>query len=189
MDAHVYAALASGDLTIEQMNEFTLHFAVYCGWPKASQLEMTVRSQWQRLHEERGQEAPALPDRDETTSGSPILGSESHKASSASRRSTSSRRLRRTRRTSTPASSTSSSVTSGCARDSPGASAVSSRFPASACRKPSDRSGHTSPPPSDQGTCRTTEMEALIAHFGTYAGEIRARSLFDVARQWQADRS
>ena len=31
MDAHVYAALASGDLTIEQLNEFTLHFAVYCG--------------------------------------------------------------------------------------------------------------------------------------------------------------
>jgi 4-carboxymuconolactone decarboxylase len=62
MDAHVYAALASGDLTIEQALELTLHFAVYCGWPRASQLEMTVRTQWQRLHEERGQATPVLPD-------------------------------------------------------------------------------------------------------------------------------
>ena len=52
---------ACGDLTIEQLNEFTLHFAVYCGWPRASQLEMTVRGQWQRLHEERGEPVPAIP--------------------------------------------------------------------------------------------------------------------------------
>ena len=58
MDAHVYAALTSGDLTIEQMNELTLHFAVYCGWPRASQLEMTVRTQWQRMHDERGEPVP-----------------------------------------------------------------------------------------------------------------------------------
>ena len=63
MDAHVYAALASGDLTVEQLNEFTLHFAVYCGWPRASQLEASVRSQWQRLHEERGEPVPAFPAR------------------------------------------------------------------------------------------------------------------------------
>ena len=37
IDAHVYAALASGDLTIEQMNELTLHFAVYSD----------VATQWQ----------------------------------------------------------------------------------------------------------------------------------------------
>ena len=61
MDAHVYAALASGDLTVEQLNELTLHFAVYCGWPRASQLEMTVRTQWQRLHDERGEPTPAFP--------------------------------------------------------------------------------------------------------------------------------
>jgi 4-carboxymuconolactone decarboxylase len=63
MDAHVYAALASGDLTVEQLNEFTLHFAVYCGWPRASQLEMAVRTQWQRLHEDRGEAAPPFPQR------------------------------------------------------------------------------------------------------------------------------
>lgn len=61
MDSHVHDALASGDLTIEQLNEVTLHFAVYCGWPRASQLEMTVRTQWQRVHDERGEPAPAFP--------------------------------------------------------------------------------------------------------------------------------
>lgn len=64
MDDNVYDALASGDLTIEQMNELTLHFAVYCGWPRASQLEMTVRTQWQRVHDERGDPTPAFPARD-----------------------------------------------------------------------------------------------------------------------------
>jgi len=63
MDAHVYAALASGDLTADELLELTLHFAVYCGWPRASQLEMTVRGQWQRLHEERGEETPPFPER------------------------------------------------------------------------------------------------------------------------------
>jgi len=63
MDDHVYDALASGDLTIDQLNELTLHFAVYCGWPRASQLEMTVRGQWQRLHEKRGEPVPAFPAR------------------------------------------------------------------------------------------------------------------------------
>ena len=61
MNAHVYAALKSEDLTIEQLNEFTLHFAVYCGWPKASQVEMSVRTQWQVLHDERGEPAPPFP--------------------------------------------------------------------------------------------------------------------------------
>ena len=62
-DAQVSAALHSGDLSIEQMNELTLHFAVYCGWPKASQLETCVRAQWQRMHEERGEPVPAFPER------------------------------------------------------------------------------------------------------------------------------
>lgn len=63
MDEQVFEALFSGDISIEQLNELTLHFAVYCGWPRASALEMTVRTQWQRLHEERGEEAPPFPTR------------------------------------------------------------------------------------------------------------------------------
>ncbi len=33
---HVYAALNSGDISITEMRETVLHFAVYAGWPKAS---------------------------------------------------------------------------------------------------------------------------------------------------------
>ncbi len=50
----MYAALATGDLTIGELLEFTLHFAVYCGWPKASQAETILRRQHARLQEERG---------------------------------------------------------------------------------------------------------------------------------------
>jgi 4-carboxymuconolactone decarboxylase len=55
---HVYAALASGDLTIVEMREAVLHFAVYGGWPKASRFNMIVDEQWERLHQERGLPIP-----------------------------------------------------------------------------------------------------------------------------------
>jgi len=58
---HVYGALASGDLTLEELLEFTLHFAVYCGWPKASQVETTMRAQWARLRTDRGEKIEAWP--------------------------------------------------------------------------------------------------------------------------------
>ena len=37
---HVYAALASRDISREDFQEFVLHFAYYAGWPRASALEM-----------------------------------------------------------------------------------------------------------------------------------------------------
>jgi 4-carboxymuconolactone decarboxylase len=37
---HVYAALASGDISREEFQELVLHFAYYAGWPRASALEM-----------------------------------------------------------------------------------------------------------------------------------------------------
>jgi 4-carboxymuconolactone decarboxylase len=55
---HVYAALNSGDLTITEMRETVLHFAVYAGWPKASRFNMAVDEQWDRIHHERGQATP-----------------------------------------------------------------------------------------------------------------------------------
>jgi 4-carboxymuconolactone decarboxylase len=62
---HVYAALNSGDLTITEMQETVLHFAVYGGWPKASRFNMAVDEQWDRIHRERGlpvpPPAPLLP--------------------------------------------------------------------------------------------------------------------------------
>ena len=34
LEQHVYAALNTGDVTINEMRETVLHFAVYAGWPK-----------------------------------------------------------------------------------------------------------------------------------------------------------
>lgn len=55
---HVYAALNSGDITIDEMREAVLHFAVYAGWPKASWFNMVVDEQWERIHRDRGQTPP-----------------------------------------------------------------------------------------------------------------------------------
>ena len=60
---HVYAALNSGDVTITEMRETVLHFAVYSGWPKASRFNMIVDEQWERIHRERGQTVPPPPTR------------------------------------------------------------------------------------------------------------------------------
>lgn len=62
IDAHMYAALASGDITFDEVLEFVLHFAVYCGWPKGSQAELAARSQYARLAAERGEAADPRPD-------------------------------------------------------------------------------------------------------------------------------
>jgi 4-carboxymuconolactone decarboxylase len=59
---HSYAALKSGDLGIEELLEVVLHFAVYCGWPKASNFEMYVRQSWVKVQQERGGD-PTLPTR------------------------------------------------------------------------------------------------------------------------------
>jgi len=55
---HVYAALNSGDLTITEMREAVLHFAVYAGWPKASRLNGIVDEQWARIAAARGTRVP-----------------------------------------------------------------------------------------------------------------------------------
>jgi 4-carboxymuconolactone decarboxylase len=57
--AHVYAALNSGDLSYEEMLELALQFAVYCGWPKASFLNMVIQEQWRRVNTERGSAPPS----------------------------------------------------------------------------------------------------------------------------------
>ncbi|NVN51168.1 carboxymuconolactone decarboxylase family protein [Mycolicibacterium hippocampi] len=55
---HVYGALNSGDLSIVEMRETVLHFAVYAGWPKASRFNMVVDEQWERIQRERGLQVP-----------------------------------------------------------------------------------------------------------------------------------
>ncbi len=69
MDDQVYAALNSGDMNLNEMLEFILHFAVYCGWPKGSRLEGVVREQWARVQHERGVEVAEWPDLDNDSLG------------------------------------------------------------------------------------------------------------------------
>ena len=69
IEDHVYAALNSGDLELEAILEFVLQFAVYCGWPKASHVEMYIRRIWARIREERGEEVTPWPLLDNATLG------------------------------------------------------------------------------------------------------------------------
>ena len=69
IEDQVFAALNSGDMTIDEMLEFVLHFAVYNGWPKGSHLEGVIRRQWSRIQSERGLDAAIRPP-DNATLGS-----------------------------------------------------------------------------------------------------------------------
>jgi len=60
IEANMYAALASGDMTFEELQEFVLHFAVYCGWPKASFAEQVLWQQAAILNAERSLPPPAM---------------------------------------------------------------------------------------------------------------------------------
>jgi len=52
IQTHVYAALASGDITPEEFQEFVLHLACYAGWPRASSMEMAYYRAMARLDAE-----------------------------------------------------------------------------------------------------------------------------------------
>jgi len=69
IEAHAYAALKSGDIALDEALEFVLHFAVYCGWPKASHIEGYIRRAWARIQQERGEEAAPWPSLDIETLG------------------------------------------------------------------------------------------------------------------------
>jgi 4-carboxymuconolactone decarboxylase len=53
INQHVYAALASGDITREEFQEIVLHFAYYAGWPRASALEMAYYKAITRIDSEK----------------------------------------------------------------------------------------------------------------------------------------
>ena len=42
IEAHLRGALDSGDLSLEEMQEFILHFAFYAGWPRAASFEAAL---------------------------------------------------------------------------------------------------------------------------------------------------
>ncbi|MGX9787763.1 carboxymuconolactone decarboxylase family protein [Mycobacterium sp. MMS18-G62] len=55
---HFYAALKTGQFTLDELDEFILHFAVYCGWPKAQTTESILDQQLTRLADEGATLAP-----------------------------------------------------------------------------------------------------------------------------------
>ncbi len=44
IQGHLRAALDSGDLTLEEMQEFVLHLAFYGGWPKAATFHAALQA-------------------------------------------------------------------------------------------------------------------------------------------------
>jgi 4-carboxymuconolactone decarboxylase len=46
---HTYAAMASGNATLDEMQEFVLHYAIHGGWPRASVMQATVLEMGQRI--------------------------------------------------------------------------------------------------------------------------------------------
>ena len=56
METHTYAALKSGEVTTEEIDEFTLFFGTQMGWPRGSEMNTYVVGAMMKLAEERGEE-------------------------------------------------------------------------------------------------------------------------------------
>jgi 4-carboxymuconolactone decarboxylase len=57
----VYRVLQANEVRLEELWEFGLQFAVYCGWARGSEFEGTVRRQWARVMQERGADIHPWP--------------------------------------------------------------------------------------------------------------------------------
>jgi 4-carboxymuconolactone decarboxylase len=171
------------------MNEFTLHFAVYCGWPRASQLEVTVRAQWQRIHDERGEPTPAFAQRSVDDLGV---------ADPAQRIAGGVRSFEEINLIQAPSQDSPYfyagilNFVFGHLWLRPGLTRRERRLITIPCVGVSDALGpiwsHVTSA-LGSGDVSYVEMQELILHFSAYAGEARAQALSDVATQWQASRS
>ena len=47
--SHIYAAMKSGNATLDEMNEFVLQYAIHGGWPKASVIQGAVLEMAERI--------------------------------------------------------------------------------------------------------------------------------------------
>jgi 4-carboxymuconolactone decarboxylase len=56
METHTYAALNSGDVTNEEIDEFLLFFGTQMGWPKGSAMNTYIIQAMAKIAEERGEE-------------------------------------------------------------------------------------------------------------------------------------
>lgn len=59
--SHIFSALRSGDVSIEEMREFNLQFAAHAGWPKGSFVEQVIYESWEQIQTEAGED-PAIPE-------------------------------------------------------------------------------------------------------------------------------
>jgi 4-carboxymuconolactone decarboxylase len=53
--SHVYAAINSGDCSVEEVDEFNLFYATQLGWPKGAAISDALIKAQRRLEEEKGQ--------------------------------------------------------------------------------------------------------------------------------------
>lgn len=56
METHTYAALNSGDITNEEIDEFLLFFGTQTGWPRGSAMNQWILAAMAKIAEERGEE-------------------------------------------------------------------------------------------------------------------------------------
>ena len=174
---------------VEQLNEVTLHFAVYCGWPRASQLEQCVREQWHRVHQERGEETPAFPKRDVEDLGP---------ADRAERIAGGVRSFEEINLVSAPSQDSPYfyagilNYVFGHVWLRPGLTVRERRLVTIPCVGVSDAANpiwsHVTSA-LGSGDVSYEEMLELILHVSAYAGAPRAQRLQDVAVGWQASRS
>jgi 4-carboxymuconolactone decarboxylase len=59
IQTHIWAALNSGDVNLEEFDEFVLFFATQLGWPKAAILSMHGAMATAKLAEQRGEKIPS----------------------------------------------------------------------------------------------------------------------------------
>ncbi len=57
VQTHVYAALASGDCTLEEMDEFGLHVATQLGWPRGQNINMYIIQAIAQMAKDNGEPA------------------------------------------------------------------------------------------------------------------------------------
>ena len=60
IETHSWAALNSGDLTVEEFDEFVLHLGTQLGWPKASAMNLQMMLSAFKLAEQRGEQPQAV---------------------------------------------------------------------------------------------------------------------------------
>jgi 4-carboxymuconolactone decarboxylase len=54
LQAHLYSALKTGEVTLHEMQEFALQIAAYQGWPKGALVDRALREIWPRIESEGG---------------------------------------------------------------------------------------------------------------------------------------